>query len=79
MKIPRKRIVKGLKQFLETMELQILGSLHKMKGGNGKDIKAVARKRKASSKSIKIKLENLKKKLYVPKNKINNYKMTRKN
>ena len=65
--MPRKKIVKGLKQFLETLELQILGSLHKMKGGNWKEgeknIEAVARKCKATCKSIKIKLENLEKQM----------------
>ena len=52
---------------LETVELQILGALHKIKGARCNegetDIETVARKCKASCKSIKIKLEVLEKEL----------------
>ena len=62
--------MEGIKRelkMLETVELQILGGLHKMKSLRCKegetDIETVARKCKASCKSIKIKLEVLEKEL----------------
>ena len=45
------------------MELQILGALHKICNEGETDIETVARKCKASCKSIKIKLEVLEKEL----------------
>ena len=62
--------MEGLKRelkMLETVELQILGALRKIKGARRNegqtDIETVARKCKASCKSIKIKLEVLEKEL----------------
>ena len=64
------RQTNGLKRemkMLETVELQILGALLKIKGARCNegqtDIETVARKCKASFKSIKIKLEVLEKEL----------------
>lgn len=54
-------------EILETIELQILGGLHKIKSGNStegeKDIEKVSRKSKASCKSIKIKLNMIEKEM----------------
>ena len=62
--------MEGLKRelkMLETVELQILEALHKIKGARCNegetDIETVARKCKASCKPIKIKLEVLEKEL----------------
>lgn len=58
-------IKKGL-DMLETVELQILGSLYKIKSGNKegeKDIETVARKCKATCKLLKFKMGVLEKEL----------------
>ena len=62
--------MEGLKRelkMLETVELQVLGALHKIKGARCNegetDIETVAGKCKASCKSIKIELEVLEKEL----------------
>lgn len=55
--------------YLETIELQILGGLHKMKQGNKNegehDIEKVARKCKANCKSMEIKLQSVQKQMKV--------------
>lgn len=53
--------------YLETIELQILGGLHKLKRGNKNegehDIEKVARKCKANCKSMQIKLDSVQNRL----------------
>ena len=69
-------IKRGL-DMLETVELQILGSLHKINSGNmegGKDIETVARKCKVTCKSLKLKIGLIEKKLENEKQK--NHKLT---
>ena len=78
----RNKKIEGLKRemkMLETVELQILGVLLKIKGARCNegqtDLETVARKCKAFCKSIKVKLEVLEKELNDlnhPKEKINN-------
>lgn len=59
--------IKKSVEILETIELQILGGLHKIKNGNfsegEKDIEKVSRKSKATCKSIKIKLTIMEKEI----------------